>query len=95
MMQAPRKSAHNPLGTAWQSCFSGQLMSLNMASFFAIILWSSLALGGALTCLPNTKKPGHLQGSTPTSNGGDVAPLHRGPLMPWCLSEGPWFLGCA
>lgn len=31
------------------------------------------------------EKPGHLQGSTPTSNGGDVAPLHRGPLLPWCL----------
>ena len=55
MMQAPRKSAHKPLGTAWQSCFSGQLMSLNMASIFPIILWSSLALGGALTCLLNMK----------------------------------------
>lgn len=86
-MQAPRKSSHKPLGTASQSCFSGQLMSLDMASFFLVILWSSLALGGALTRLPNTKKPGYLQGSTPTSNGRDVAPLHRGPLLPWC----PWW----
>lgn len=62
-MQAPRKSSHKPLGTASQSCFSGQLMSLDMASFFLVILWSSLALGGALTRLPNTKKPGYLQGA--------------------------------
>lgn len=75
VMQVSRKSAHKPLGTAWQSCLSGQLTSLDIASFFPVILWSSLAFRGALTCLPNKKRPGHTQGSTLASDGADISPL--------------------
>lgn len=46
VMQVPRKSAYKPPSTAWWSCLPGQLMSLDMASFFSIMLWSSLALEG-------------------------------------------------
>lgn len=84
-MQEPRKFLHTNPGHSLAERFSGKLMSLNMASFFPVILWSSLASGGALTCLLNTKSLVTCRGAPRLPMEEMSPPLHRGPLLPWCL----------